>query len=180
MIPNRIFPKNPKNRQRLRLLVGFLASVFTVYTASSITQSLFVIETLESAGATVPLKMWPSILWHDWVAMTLHSSVREFDVYYAPIIFLGFLVALPSAALTKKFSGWSAWLLYPLAGAVAMATILYLVNLTFYNLPFYSGTRGTAGCITQLLVGALGGAVFVLFTRVSQNSLTEDSVGGRQ
>ncbi len=159
----------PQVRWR-RLLMGLFTCIATTYTASSIAQSLFVIASLEKAGATVPLNMWPSILAHDWVAMTLNSSIYGVDIYYALIIMVGFLVALPSAALVRKLLGWSKWLLYPLAGAVTMGTILYLANMIFYDLPFYAGTRSVAGYCAQLAVGALGGVVFASFMSSSRSA----------
>jgi hypothetical protein len=56
-------------------------------------------------------------------------------------------------------------LLYSLAGATAIAVILYALQIRFLGLALITGSRGTAGVACQLLAGAIGGAVFAALSK---------------
>jgi hypothetical protein len=138
-----------------RAIISYLAAVIVAYVAASIFQSLCVLVTMEQAGAEIPAGDWLRTLWHDLYGFTF--------IGYAPLgpaILGGFIIAMPTAAMIHKFLGLPRGILYPLAGATAMATILYIVKLNFYGVTIFPGTRGLSGFGLQLLAGAFGGAVF--------------------
>ena len=143
-----------------RLLMGFLAAVIAAYITASLLQSFFVLNALEAAGANFSLKLWVHTLWHDLYGLAFGGKY----VSYGKTIVMGFAIALPVAALCHKFIPLPRALIYSLAGATAMATILTLVKINFYDLTLFAGTRGSAGFSAQLIAGALGGFAFAAFS----------------
>jgi hypothetical protein len=144
-----------------RLAVAYLASVLTAYTLASVCQSLFVLAGLAHAGANMPRGLWLHTIWYDFT----HLAFGGKYVSYGMTIMEGFAIALPVAAVIHKYSGWNRLLLYSLAGATAIAVILYALQIRFLGLALITGSRGTAGVACQLLAGALGGAVFAVLSK---------------
>jgi len=143
--------------------IGYLVAVLATYVAASIFQSLCVLFVLEHAGANIPVADWLRTLGHDLYGFTFLG--------YAPLgpaILGGFIIAMPTAALIHKFLRLPRGILYPLAGATAIATILYIVKLNFYGATIFPGTRGWYGYGLQLLAGAFGGAVFARLSKQRQ------------
>ena len=138
-----------------RIAFSYLAAVLVTYVAASIFQSLLVLTALVRAGADISIREWLWTLAHDLYGFTFSGIVPQGLTDMA-----GFIIAMPVAALIHKWLRISRWILYPLAGAAAMGTILYIVKLNFYGVPLYPGTRGFTGFGLQLLAGALGGLVF--------------------
>ena len=143
-----------------RLTMAYLAAVMVAYVAASISQSLSVLAALQKAGAELSIQNWLQTVLHDLYGFTFSGLVPQ-----GPTIMAGFIIAMPTAALIHKVLRLPRWILYPLAGATAMATILYIVKLNFYGSPLFPGTRGWSGFGLQLLAGALGGAVFAALSK---------------
>jgi len=147
--------------QKVRhLTVSYLAAVIVAYVAASIFQSLSVLTTLASAGAELSVMDWLRTLAHDLYGFTFSGLVPQL-----PTTMGGFIIAMPTAALIHRFLKLPRWFLYPLAGATAMATILYIIKLNFYGSPLFPGTRGWSGYGLYLLAGALGGTVFASLSK---------------
>ena len=145
----------------LVLAFGFLLSVIVAYSFSCMAQSLFVLSALEEIGADFSLTVrWKTIM-HDLYGLTFSGK----NISYGLVLLVGFLVALPTARLLSKGSGLSIYLLYPLAGAVTLATILYSINTAFFDLTFFAGTRGTLAYLVQLLSGSIGGGFFAFLSK---------------
>ena len=145
----------------IRGFLGFLTTVVVVHLLASSAQSLFVLAGLEKAGAEIPLSILLHTIWHDIFALVWGGYAS-----YGLAILIGFTVALPVAMVVQHFTKLPGWLVFPLAGAVVMATILYVVQANyFYHMSLFSGTRGTWGYLSQLAAGACGGLVFTVFMR---------------
>ena len=147
----------PRVRQAI---IGYLAAVILAYVAASIFQSLCVLVVLERAGAEIPAGDWLRTLVHDLYGFTFLG--------YAPLgpaIMAGFIIAMPAAAIIHKLLGLPRAILYPLAGATAIATIMYIVKINFYGVTIFPGTRGWYGYGLQLIAGALGGIVFARLSK---------------
>lgn len=136
-------------------IISYLAAVIATYVAASIFQSLCVLVALQQAGAKMSIQDWLHTLWHDLYGFTFLGYAP-----YGPAIMAGFIIAMPTAAIMHRFFRVPRGILYPLAGAVAIATILYIVKLNFYGVTIFPGTRGWYGFGLQLLAGAFGGSVF--------------------
>ena len=143
-----------------RLTIAYLLAVVVAYVAASIFQSLSVLAALQKAGADLSIGNWLQTVFHDLYGFTFSGMVPQ-----SLTIMAGFVIAMPTAALIHKVLRLPRWILYPLAGATAMATILYVVKLNFYGSPLYPGTRGWSGFGLQLLAGALGGALFAALSK---------------
>ena len=140
--------------------ISYLAAVVVTYVAASIFQSLCVLVTLEQAGAEIAMGKWLHTLWHDLYGFTFSGYVS-----LGPAVMVGFIIAMPTAALMHKFLSLPRGILYPLAGAAAMATILYIIKLNFHGVTLLPGTRGWSGFGLWLLAGAFGGAVFARLSK---------------
>ena len=144
-------------RQWLLIVFGFLISVLLVYLLATVAQSLFVLAALERMGVEVPSTIRWNLVLHDIYGLAFAGRVS-----FAQAVLIGFAIAMPSAALLRNYLGITRFFVYPLAGAVALATILYIVKINFSDLTLFAGTRGTFGYLSQLAVGALGGGVFAV------------------
>jgi len=147
--------------QKVRqVTISFLAAVLVAYIAASIFQSLCVLTALAKAGAELAVADWLRTVAHDLYGFTFSGLVPQL-----PTILGGFIIAMPTAALIHKFLKLPRWILYPLAGATAMATILYIIKLNFYGSPLFPGTRGWSGYGLFLFAGAFGGMVFAALSK---------------
>ena len=81
---------------------------------------------------------------------------------YGLILAIGLAIAFPIAALLKRILKPLARIAYPLAGAVAVYTAIYLIEnvmATGGATAFY-GARDAVGLALQCLAGCVGGIVF--------------------
>jgi len=143
-----------------QVTAAYLVAVIVTYVTSSISQSLSVLAALVRAGAEIGPKDWLRTVVHDLYGFTFSGYVPQ-----ALVVMAGFVIAMPTAAIIHRFFKLPRWFLYPLAGATAMATILYIVKLNFYGSPLFPGTRGWSGFGLYLLTGALGGVVFSVLSK---------------
>lgn len=142
----------------LRVLLAWLACSLATYVLASLFQSGFVLAGLHSAGAELPLGIIVRTLLHDLYGLAFNAMFAS----YLLLIAIGFAIALPIAALMKKWTAARSLIIYPLAGAALMGTMLVLAKMAFYGITLYAGTRGFAGLACQMLAGAMGGIVFAL------------------
>lgn len=140
------------------VLISFLVAVTVTYVLAAISQTALVLQALETAGASFPLTVWLQTMLRDLYGLAFGG---KYVSYYQTIV-IGLGIALPTAALSLKWLPLPRSLVYAVAGATAMATILFVVERNFYNLTLFAGTRGWPGFCTQLLAGALGGWIFAL------------------
>ncbi|KJS07223.1 MAG: hypothetical protein VR73_09265 [Gammaproteobacteria bacterium BRH_c0] len=154
---------NPSSRTApvIRALLAWAACVLTTYVLASLMQTGFVLTALHSAGAQLPPGIILRTVLHDLYGLAFNALF----VSYLLLIVIGFVIALPVAALLKKWTHARALVIYPLAGAVLMGSMLGLAKMAFYGLSLYAGTRGPAGLACQMLAGAAGGLVFALINR---------------
>ena len=138
-----------------RLIAAFILSVLLAYTLASVSQSLFVLASLNNMGVHIEWSTGLQTIARDFIGLTFKGNIS-----LGSLLTLGFIVAMPAAALTERLLPLPHWLIYPVAGAVAFALILHIVKNQFFQLTFFAGTRGTYGYCAQLLAGALGGGVF--------------------
>ena len=138
------------------LVASFVVTVVVTYVVACLFQSWFAIQALKAVGAEFTFNAWLRTIGHDLYGLAFNGKY----ISYSQMIAIGFLIALPTAALCNKLLPLPPALIYSVAGATAMATILYNVQEFFFDLVLFSGTRGLAGWSAQLVAGALGGLVF--------------------
>jgi len=147
----------PRVRQ---VVIAYVAAVVVTYVLASIFQSLAVLVAMNQAGAGFTAGVWLKTILHDLYGFTFLGYAS-----YGLGVLIGFAIAMPTAALIHKFSGLPRGFLYPLAGATAIATEMYIIKASFYDTTIFPGTRGMSGFVLQLLAGALGGLIFAKLSK---------------
>jgi hypothetical protein len=147
----------PRVRQAV---ISYVAAVVVTYVLASVFQSLSVLVAMDQAGADYSAGIWLQIILHDLYGFTFLGYAS-----YGLGVVIGFFIAMPTAALIHKFSGLPRWFLYPLAGATAMATIMYIIKANFYDTTIFPGTRGLSGFSLQLFAGVVGGLIFAKLSK---------------
>ncbi|MEM9301064.1 MAG: hypothetical protein AAGE01_03080 [Pseudomonadota bacterium] len=138
-----------------RRVLGFLAAALTATLLATTASTQSVLASLGGLGVEVPLSVRFEATVHDWLGM---------GPLYGALITAGFLVALLTAGVIVRFAPATRGWLYPLAGAVAVATILIAMKSVF-EISTIAGARTLAGLAMQMLAGAAGGWVFGRVTR---------------
>lgn len=139
-----------------RYALAYICAFLTTYILGSLMQSFFTLRALQSAGARLRPMDWLRTAVHDLWGLAFQAHL----VSYALLVMLGLAIAFAVAASVRRFAGCSPWLVYPLAGAVAIALILALAHGFFFGAHFFSATRSLGGRLSQVLAGAIGGSVF--------------------
>ncbi len=138
----------------MQTAIGILAGWIFTYIGACFFHTIFVLKNLESIGAKISIEIYLKT-----IILNLYGLAFE-GVSYASFILIGFLISMLSAVLTCKLLKILPWLIYALAGATSMATILYIGSLNFFGYSFISSAQSTLGFGCQALAGALGGIVF--------------------
>ena len=145
----------------VRVFLVYLVSVVVMAALGVIAQSLFVLAGLSGVGADINLTPALSMLVDDLMGLA---------PIYAVIIALGFLIALPVAALVGRLLPLPRGLVFAVAGAVCIAVMLTLMKEVFFGVQLIAGARSLAGFCAQAMVGGLAGLVFVALTPAPRTS----------
>lgn len=134
----------------LRLLLAWLAAAALTGIIGSLIQTQFGLAAISALGAPVPVGVR--------LLTTLHDLAG-----FAPLLALlaagGFLPAFLVTALLLRWWPGQRPLLYPLAGAAAIGTILLLMDATL-PITAIGAARSLAGVAALVLAGAAGGLAF--------------------
>ncbi|MDX1569193.1 MAG: hypothetical protein R3200_01820 [Xanthomonadales bacterium] len=133
-----------------RRLWPYLLSVLATSALAAGASTQFVLAELGALGVDVPLV--------DRVAATVHDMIGMFPTY-APIIAVGFLIALWVAALLGRRWPGVRGALFTLAGASAVLAALGAMEWSFGIMPV-AGARTAGGLLAQALAGAVGGWLY--------------------
>jgi len=137
----------------LHRLSRFLFAVVVTAVSGSIVQSQFNLLALHALDVDLPAAVWLG---------TTARDIGGFAPFYALIVAVAFLVALPVAALLTRRLPMLRMGLYPLAGATAILAALLAVN-ALLSISAIAATRSLAGLLAMALTGALGGFTFSRF-----------------
>lgn len=148
----------------LHLGWAYLAAVIVVYLSACLSQTALVLKSLTAAGASFAASDWLRAFAYDLYGLSFGGKY----VSYSMLILIGLALALPSAALCIRWLPLPKALVYALAGATAMLTIVLLVRYNFYQLTLFAGTRGLAGMASQCVSGAFGGWLFSVLVQRRQ------------
>jgi hypothetical protein len=127
----------------------WLLAVLATTLVGSIVQTQFNLGALVALGQPVEIGLR--------LETTLLDLAR-FAPLFAPIVGVGFLVALPLASWLARRRAGRRWL-YPLAGALALLVALLLMRWLVGLTPI-AAARGPSGVTALVLAGALGGWVW--------------------
>ncbi|MFK7994306.1 MAG: hypothetical protein AB8B87_09215 [Granulosicoccus sp.] len=125
-----------------------IASCIT-YALASIAHSHYIVGQVERMGVTVSLR--------DQLHMTLGDLMGLY--VYAMVIAIGLALAWTVMAGVRRLTGLSRWIVYPLAGALAMITIMSVMSMAFPMTPI-APARDIAGIVGQSSAGLIGGCIF--------------------
>ncbi|NNC54480.1 MAG: hypothetical protein HKO07_02025 [Pseudomonadales bacterium] len=139
----------------LHKLAVWLGAVLFTYLLAAALVSPFNMAEIEALGVPVSTRSLLTAVGHDIWHMT---------GLYLPIIALALLIAFPVAALLAARTALHGWLLYPLAGFVALLAIHASLYVVFGMSPI-AATREWAGLLAQGLAGLAGGAFYALLHR---------------
>ena len=139
----------------LKVLLAFVAAVLVGFVTASVLHSQFVLAKLAGVGAEIPAGAW--------LRMTATDVVGFFPLFPA-VVAAGLAIGFVVAAVLKRVLKPLAPVAYPLAGAAAIGTALFLMGLQFEMTPV-AGARGALGFAAQCGAGALAGWVFALLLR---------------
>jgi aldose sugar dehydrogenase len=132
-------------------LLALFAAVAVSAVLGSIVQTQFNLARLTALGAEIDFATRVATSGHD---------IMSFGPIFAALLALGFLVAFAVAAALARVWPARRALLYPLAGIVAVGTILFLMALSL-PVTAIAAARGWGGIAALLVCGAVGGLVFL-------------------
>jgi uncharacterized membrane protein len=136
---------------RIRMFIAYAGALVVAAALGSIAQTQFNMDAIERLGVHVPAATR--------LAVTLEDLWR-FAPLYAVVVAVGFLLAFVVAGLlVRRMPGWRVPL-FMLAGGVAIACAIVLINALLPVTPI-AATRQAAGTLALALAGAVGGWVYV-------------------
>lgn len=133
-----------------RLLIRYLFAALLCFTLASIAHSQMVLAGLEQQGIVIPPAERLQMTLSDWWGLLPG---------YGAIIATGMLIALSVAGWICSKTGTMGGILYALAGAAAMLSILMAMQ-PIMDITLIAGARSTIGLTLQTLAGLLGGWSF--------------------
>ncbi len=142
--------------RKLRTSLYFLLAVLLASVLGSMLQTQFNLANLEALGAPMPL------------AVRLHTTgldLLSFSPTLAILVLLGFVFALPAASLLTQHWPAGRWLLFALAGALAVWSALALANAMLPMPTLIGANRSLAGTAGLMVCGSFGA---LLFARLAQ------------
>ena len=145
----------------LRLILAYLAAVLVMAALGVIAQSLFVLAGLGEVGARIPLSAALGMMADDLLGL---------GPIYAVIIAIGFVIALPAAALAGRVLPLPRAVVFGAAGLVCIAVMLTLMKDVFFGVQLIAGARSLPGFWAQAVMGALAGLAFAALTPASRKS----------
>lgn len=138
-----------------RTLTAFLASAALTFVLAAVFYTQQVISRQAAIGVeySAPQKF-----------STLLDNILGLAPSYGVVLAIGLAIAFPVAALLKRVLKPLAPLAFPLAGAAAVYTAIYLIEnvVASGGVGALGGARGTLGMVLQCLAGLIGGGAFAL------------------
>ena len=139
----------------VRIVLAFIGSVLVALVIAAAAHTQFVLAGLTGLGVDIPVGIRIATTARDIVGLAPS---------YGVIIAVGFLIAFGVAALVRRHTTTLSPVAFPIAGAVAIAASLVLMNLSFPGTPL-AGARSTAGIAAQVIAGGMGGWAFSRLAR---------------
>lgn len=136
---------------KLRTLLYFLLAVLLASALGSVLQTQFNLANLQALGAPMSL----SVRLH-----TTGLDLLGFSPTFAVLVLLGFVFALPSASLLTRSWPAGRWLLFALAGALAVLAAMALANALLPMPTLIGANRSLAGTLGLMACGSLGALLF--------------------
>ena len=144
-----------KDSTKTRCLVSWLGASCVGFIAATICHSQQVQAKLINLGTNIDLTT-------RFAAMA--DDLMGLSATYLPIIAIGFAIAFSVATFIQRKTALAPSLLYSLAGAVALGSILGLMQ-PIMEITLIAGARHWVGFSLQIIAGALGGFTYALLAQ---------------
>lgn len=142
--------------RKLRTSLYFLSAVLLASVLGSVLQTQFNLANLQALGAPMPF------------AVRVHTTGLDllgFSPTLAILVLLGFIFALPAASLLARHWPAGRWMLFALAGALAVWSALALANAMLPMPTLIGANRSLAGTAGLMACGSLGALLFARLAR---------------
>lgn len=138
-----------------RFIPSWLAGAVATTVLAVLLQTQAVIGRLNGIGAEIGLG--------ERLAMSAYDVFR-LGSFYIIFIAIGMLVAYLFGLLVYRLAGFGRWIIFAVAGAVAMFVMLMAMKQAFFDIHMIAGARDGFGIGLQMIAGAVGGLVFAMLT----------------
>lgn len=139
-----------------RTLWYFLLAVLLASAAGTVLQTQVNLAMLQALGAPMPL------------AVRLQTTCLDllgFSPTFALLVTFGFVFALPAASFCSHALPRARWLLFALAGALAVLLALMLANALAPMPTLIAANRSLTGTLGLMASGSLGALLFAVLNR---------------
>ena len=143
---------------KLRTLLYFFLAVLLASVMGTVLQTQFNLANLQALGAPMPLGVR---------VQTTCLDLLGFSPTFAMLVILGFIFALPAASLLARLWPMGRWLLFTLAGALAVLAAMALANALLPMPTLIGANRTFAGTLGLMACGSLGALLFAGLMRRS-------------
>ncbi|WP_282874804.1 hypothetical protein [Pseudomonas peli] len=143
---------------KLRTLLYFFLAVLLASVMGTVLQTQFNLANLQALGAPMPLGVR---------VQTTCLDLLGFSPTFAILVILGFIFALPAASLLTRLWPMGRWLLFTLAGALAVLAAMALANALLPMPTLIGANRTLAGTVGLMACGSLGALLFAGLMRRS-------------
>ena len=143
---------------KLRTLLYFFLAVLLASVMGTVLQTQFNLANLQALGAPMPLGVR---------VQTTCLDLLGFSPTFAMLVILGFIFALPAASLLARLWPIGRWLLFTLAGALAVLAAMALANALLPMPTLIGANRSLAGTLGLMACGSLGALLFAVLVRRS-------------
>lgn len=144
--------------QKLFVVARFVFAGLICFTLASLFHTQAVLMGLTELGIQIELATRLSTIQEDFFGLL---------PTYGVIILIGLAIAFVIAHMIVTKFNQRPLIMYPLAGALAMLTILMAMH-PILNITLLAGAREVSGIILQCIAGAIGGVVLVITARHPQ------------
>jgi len=150
----------------VRVILSFVIAATLGYVVASLFSTTANLIRLGAVGAEISFSDAVRTYWFDVRGMAPSVVWTQ----YGSLIFIGLAIAFPVAAVLRWLALRSSSairivpILYPLAGATAIAVIL-IASYPKYEVHMLAGSRGALASAAQCLAGAVAGYLFYVFVR---------------
>ena len=141
-----------------RTLLYFLLAVLLASVMGSVLQTQFNLANLQALGAPMPLGVR---------VQTTCLDLLGFSPTFALLVTLGFSFALPAASRLAQVWPAGRWLVFALAGALAVLAAMALANALLPMPTLIGVNRSLAGTLGLMACGSLGALLFAVLARRS-------------
>ena len=143
---------------KLRTLLYFFLAVLLASVMGTVLQTQFNLANLQALGAPMPLGVR---------VQTTCLDLLGFSPTFAILVILGFIFALPAASLLARLWPMGRWLLFTLAGALAVLAAMALANALLPMPTLIGANRTLAGTVGLMACGSIGALLFAGLMRRS-------------